>query len=244
MNKQGLTAIIPAAGNSKRFKKGNKIFFKIPSLNLSLIEIVILKVIKYTSRIIIVLNKKNFKQCKKLINKKFKNKKFTFLIQNKNKNGTAIAVYDGLKNVKTNLTCVIWGDHIGISTSTIYLAIKKILKKKQLAACVPARIVKKNYTNVIVNKNSLIKEIIGFYDEKKINNNTLNDCGFFVFKTKLMKNILKKNIDNENLKIKRNNEYDFLKIFNFFKKQKVLMTRSTHKYDTLGVNKYKDLKIF
>ena len=55
MKRCDLTAIIPAAGKSKRFKKGNKIFFKVPSLNLSLIEIVISKVIKFASRIVIIL---------------------------------------------------------------------------------------------------------------------------------------------------------------------------------------------
>ena len=244
MKRCDLTAIIPAAGKSKRFKKGNKIFFKVPSLNLSLIEIVISKVIKFASRIVIILNKSNYRKCKILVNRKYKNKEFTFLIQDKIKNGTAIAVYEGLKFTKTNLACVVWGDHIGISKPTIMLAIKKILKKKpKLAACVPARRVKKNYTNVVVKKNYLIKEIRSFYDEKKIKNNALNDCGFFIFKTKLMKNALKKNIGNDNLRLKKNNEYDFLKIF-FFLKKKVLMTQSTSKFDTLGINKYNDIKKF
>ena len=68
MNKK-ITFIIPAAGNSSRFGKSDKNFYKLDNKK-TILENTIDKIEKHSKQIIIILNKSNYLPSKYLLSKK------------------------------------------------------------------------------------------------------------------------------------------------------------------------------
>ena len=94
MNKK-ITFILPAAGNSTRFGKSDKVFYKLDNEK-TILENTIDKIEKISRQIVIVLNNNNYIPSKNLFKNKKYFKKITFIKQSKVK-GTAIAIRDHLK---------------------------------------------------------------------------------------------------------------------------------------------------
>ena len=111
------TAIIPAAGKSKRFKfKYSKIFFKIK--NKKMIEIILDKINIFANEILVIIKKEDYSQFEKIKNKKKYKNKIKVLFQKKI-NGMATAISIGLKKSKNSDFFVLWSDQIYISKKTI-----------------------------------------------------------------------------------------------------------------------------
>ena len=238
MKYRDFTFIIPAAGKSSRFKyKDSKIFYKYKKK--TLIEHILNKIIKFSNKIIIIINKKNQKKLKEICNK-YQNFKIKILIQEKQK-GMGDAVKIGLTKSKTNSTAVIWADQIFLSTTTINATISKFKFHKPLM-CFPV-IIKKNPYVYVNFKNNYFSNIIQTREGGKKIKQGYSDCGFFVFNTTKVFEILKELIKHKKILTKRTREIDFLKSFVYLKKHGDIKTiRAKSVKDTIGVNYLKDLK--
>ena len=238
MNKKDFTFIVPAAGESRRFKsKKNKIFYKYK--NKALILHVLDKCLKFTKNIIIISNKKNLEEIK-FYSKKYKNIKFKILIQ-KNPKGMGHAINIAMKNVKTKYCSVIWSDQIYLSISTIKKTMNFFVKKKNIL-CFPVYKKKLPYTYVLRDKNKNFKDIVQTRESKKAKKFGESDCGFFVFQSSIVRKKLKFLIKKGMLYTKKTKEIDFLKSFKFLNKFGPVITIKANNYkDTIGINYLKDL---
>tara|TARA_Y100000590_G_scaffold466890_1_gene643774 strand:- start:1552 stop:2307 length:756 start_codon:yes stop_codon:yes gene_type:complete len=238
MNKKDFTFIIPAAGKSKRFKsKKSKIFYKYK--NKALISYIIEKCLKFTKNIIIVSNKKNLNELKINLNN-YNNIKFKILIQ-KDQKGMGHAISLALNKVKSKYCSVIWADQIYLSTTTMNKTVNFFIQKKSIL-CFPVYKRKLPYAYVLRDKNKNFKDIMQTRETNKRIGIGESDCGFFVFRSKILRNRLNFLIKKKLLYTKKTKEIDFLKSFKFLSKLGPINTikANSHK-DTVGINYLKDL---
>jgi len=238
MINKDITTIIPAAGKSSRFESiKSKIFYDYKKK--PLIAHVIDKCLRFSNNIIIVINKKNSKQLKTIL-LTYKKIKFTLVFQNQAK-GMGHAISLGLSKSKTKYTSVIWSDQIFLSLSTIKKTIIFFRKKKSLL-CFPTYKKELPYVYILRDFQNFFKDIIQTREggvRVKIGE---SDCGFFIFKTFIVKELLKKLIRQKKIITKKTKEIDFLKAFKFFKKiGKIDFVKAENVKDTIGINTIKDL---
>ncbi len=238
MNKKDFTFIVPAAGQSKRFKsKKSKIFYKYK--NQALILHVLDKCLKFTNNIIVISNKQNFKDLKIHL-KKYKNIKFKILIQ-KTPKGMGHAINIAMKNVKSKYSSVIWSDQIYLSKATMKKTINFFIKKKGIL-CFPVYRKKLPYTYILRDKNKNFKDIVQTRETKKKVKFGESDCGFFVFQSNIVREKLKLFIKKNMLYTAKTKEIDFLKSFKFLNKFGKVKTIKANNYkDTIGINYLQDL---
>ena len=178
------TAIIPAAGKSKRFKYyKSKILFKYK--NKYLIEHIIDKVKDKIRNIIIVTNQENIQEVKKIFKKNYKNN-IRIILQKKNK-GMAIAIQNGLVFTKTKYFCTIWGDQIGLSRSTI-LKTMNIHQKNSHCVTFPIHFKKKPYVDISLKNKIFLDKIVQSRETSIIKKEGYTDCGIFCCNTNFIKN--------------------------------------------------------
>ena len=238
MKSKNFTFIIPAAGRSSRFKfKESKIFFKYKKKYL--IEHVLDKCIKFSDKIIIVTSKNNELKLKSFLKKK-KLAGVKIVIQKKPL-GMGHAVSLALKRVQTRFSAVIWSDQIYLNIKTISKSLNSFLKSKSLLTF---PIVKKNkpYVKILLNNRNQFLDIIQSRETNKILKVGFTDCGFFIFKTKLIREELSKLIINKKILTRKTKEIDFLKSFKYFKLiGNIELIKSNFLKDTIGINKKDDL---
>jgi len=233
-----LSIIIPAAGRSSRFKtKISKIFYVYKKK--LIIEHILKKIQNISNDIIIITSPTNYKKLLQ-IKKKYKLMNIKLVIQNKPK-GMGQAVYLGLKKIKTRYSAVIWADQIFLLKKTILSTIKKFISSKSIL-CFPIFFKKNPYVYVSLKNDKFYKIIQTRESDIKIQKG-YSDCGFFVFKTKIVKQTLKKLILNKKIITKKTKEIDFLKSFTFLKKYGEVITVPAYSIkDTNGINYLEDLK--
>ncbi len=237
MNKD-LTFIIPAAGKSSRFEsKKSKIFFIYKKK--FLIEHVLEKCLTFSNNIIIISSPQNLYNLKKII-KGYKNNNIKILIQKKPK-GMGDAINIALQKVITKFSAAIWADQIYLNKMTILKTISFFTKNKSLLTF-PVFVRKNPYTLVLRNK---LKKFDNILQTKEIDYNVRkgeSDCGFFVFKTNLIRKYLGLLIKKKMILTIKSNEIDFLSSFKFFKKKgQVTTLKASSLKDTIGINNKKDL---
>jgi len=238
MIKNNLTFIIPAAGASKRFKSDkSKIFYKYKKKEL--IRYIVEKCLKFTNNIIIIINKKNFSKLKKILFI-YNKAKFYFVFQNQPK-GMGHAISLGLTNVKTKFSSVIWSDQIFLSNNTIKKTLN-FFKKNNSLLCFPVYKKKLPYVYILRDKKKKFKDVIQTREGGKKVNFGESDCGFFVFKTPNIKDLLRKFIKKRLIVTQKTKEIDFLRSFKYFTKfGRVDMVNAYSRKDTIGINYIKDL---
>jgi bifunctional N-acetylglucosamine-1-phosphate-uridyltransferase/glucosamine-1-phosphate-acetyltransferase GlmU-like protein len=237
--KKNWSAIIPAAGNSKRFKyRLSKIFYKIKKK--TLIEIIINKISDYSDNIILIIRKKDKLKILNIL-KKNKNKNKIYITIQKKPNGMAQAVNIGLKKVINKNFFVIWADQLYLKKKTIRNTLKNhinnanlltfpIVKKKNPYTLI---LFKKNkFSNILQQRESLIKFRSGY-----------SDCGFFAGKTIVFNNLLRKLIYKKKILTKITKEHDFLHSFKYLTpRHKIELIKINNKIESRGVNYLKDVK--
>ena len=238
MNSKSWTAIIPAAGRGTRFSKfKNKIFFHYKKK--SILEHLIFKISKLTEKIIIIINKKDLKEAKKILKKFNKKNKIIFSFQNKPE-GMASAIEIGLRRTYSKYFYTIWCDQIGISTRTI----KKTIifhEKNNYISTFPITYLKRSYTLVKKDRSHFLIKVYQSRENEFKNKEGYNDCGFFCCNTNFFKKNLKKLIKSKKILTKKTKEHDFLHALNVFANTKKIMTLiSKNKYDAVGINFKKD----
>ena len=238
MINKDITFIIPAAGNSSRFMSDkSKIFYKYK--NKPLILHTVDKCLRFSNNIIIVINKKNIKQLKKILSI-YKKIKFIYVLQNQAK-GMGHAISLGLKKCKTKHTSVIWSDQIFLTLKTIKKTIIFFNKNNSLL-CFPVIKKKLPYVYILRDAHNFFKDIIQTREGGQVVKTGESDCGFFIFKTLLVKSLLKDLIKRKKILTKKTKEIDFLKAFKFFKKiGKLDILKAVSVKDTIGVNTIGDL---
>ena len=238
MNKKNITFIIPAAGKSNRFQtKKSKIFYNYK--NKILIFHVIDKCLKFSKNIVIISNKKNLSKLK-LSLKNYKKEKFKIIIQNQPK-GMGHAIKLAMGEVKTKYCAVIWADQIYLNIDTVRKTLN-FFKKKKSVLCFPVYKKKLPYTYIIRGKNKKFKDIIQTRELNKKLSLGESDCGFFVFRSEIMRQNLKYLVKKKLILTKKTKEIDFLKSFKFLNKfgRIDLIKAKSHK-DTIGINSLEDL---
>jgi len=235
---KNLTFIIPAAGKSSRFKSNqSKIFYKYK--NKPLIMHVVEKCLEHSNKIVIVINAKNKKNLKKILSV-YKKINFIYVFQNKAK-GMGHAISLGLNKSKTKYTSVIWSDQIFLSLTTITKTIS-YFKKNNSLLCFPVSKKKLPYAYILRDTKKKFKDIVQTREGEKVVKSGESDCGFFVFKTLIVKTMLNKLIRQKKIITKKTKEIDFLKAFKFFKKNGEIDTvKALSVKDTIGVNTVGDL---
>ena len=238
MINKDITFIIPAAGKSSRFKSDkSKIFYHYK--NKPLILHTVDKCLRFSNNIIIIINKKNIKQLKKIL-AIYKKIKFIYVFQNQAK-GMGHAISLGLKKCKTKNTCVIWSDQIFLTLSTIKKTIIFFNKNNSLL-CFPVIKKKLPYVYILRDAHNFFKDIIQTREGGRIVKTGESDCGFFVFKTYTIRALLKDLIKQKKILTKKTKEIDFLKAFKFFKKiGKLDVVKAKSIKDTIGINTIEDL---
>jgi bifunctional N-acetylglucosamine-1-phosphate-uridyltransferase/glucosamine-1-phosphate-acetyltransferase GlmU-like protein len=187
MNKNW-SAIIPAAGNSKRFKyRLSKIFYRIDKK--TLIETIINKISDYCDDIILIIRKKDRIRLLNIL-KKIRNKNKIYLAIQEKPRGMGQAVNIGLKKVINKNFFVIWADQLYLKKKTVKKTLKNhiqnnnlltfpIVKRKNPYTLVLFK--KKKFSNIIQQRESPFKLKSGY-----------SDCGFFAGKTMKFRELLKK----------------------------------------------------
>ena len=238
MIKNNCTFIIPAAGASKRFKSDkSKIFYKYKKKEL--IRHVVEKCLKFTNNIVIIINKKNFKELKEILFI-YNKAKFYFVFQNQPK-GMGHAIHLGLKHVKTKFSSVIWSDQIFLSNNTIKQTFN-FFKKNNSLLCFPVYKKKLPYVYILRDKDKKFKDIIQTREGGKKVSFGESDCGFFVFKTSNVKYLLSKLIKKRLIITQKTKEIDFLRSFKYFTKLgHIDIVNAISRKDTIGINYIKDL---
>ena len=234
------TTIIPAAGKSSRFKfKKNKIFFKIK--NKTILEKIILKIHKYSSKIVIIASKNNIKDIKKIVSK-FKNFNIDIAIQHKS-NGMAAAIQSSFPFINSKYLMIIWADQIGLSKRTIRRTMYSH-KYNNYFLTFPIVYKKNPYTYIKIKNKKFLSHIIQSRENNIKNKHGYCDCGFFCSLTEPLKKELNHLIKNKKQIITRKTkEYDFLMSLNVLaKKYDIGIVKSYNKKDTLGINTIEDLK--
>ena len=235
---KNLTFIIPAAGKSSRFEtKKSKIFFKYK--NKFFIEHILEKCLIFSNSIIIISNPQNLNGLKKII-KNYKNNNIKILVQKKPR-GMGDAINLALQKVNTKFSATIWADQIYLNRITILKTINFFKKTKSLLTF-PVYLKENPYTLILRDK---FKKFDNILQSKEINykiKNGESDCGFFVFKTNLIRKYLGLLIKQKIILTDKSNEIDFLSSFKFLKKKGKITTVKAHSLkDTIGVNSKKDL---
>ena len=238
INKKNLTFIIPAAGKSSRFKsEKSKIFFYYRGK--SIISHVVEKCFKYSNKIIIITNKKNISELKKLLSV-YRKINFSFVLQDRAL-GMGHAVSIGLKNVKTKYSSVIWSDQIFLTSKTIEKTLNFFNSNHSLL-CFPVYKKKLPYVYILKDKNKKFIDIFHTREGAPIVNMGESDCGFFVFQSSIIKLLLQKLIKTKKIITKKTNEIDFLKAFKYFNIHgPVDILNATNAIDTIGINTLEDL---
>lgn len=234
---ENFTGIVPAAGNSKRFKfRKSKIFFKIK--NKTMIEIILKKIEKFCDEIIVILKPKDNTEFNKIKNKlKFKKK---IHVYNQNSaSGMATATNIGINNAKNENFMLIWSDQIFLSNSTIKFGIKNLKEKNLLFPIVYS----KNPYTLIKFKNKKFYNILQQREEKHLFESGYSDAGFFLGKTKFFKRHLQNLIKNKKIITKKTKEHDFLKSFKFIKdKSKIKLYKISNVKEARGINYIDDIR--
>tara|TARA_X000000368_G_scaffold415074_1_gene406153 strand:- start:438 stop:1157 length:720 start_codon:yes stop_codon:yes gene_type:complete len=232
------TFIIPAAGRSRRFcNKKSKIFYSYKKK--ILLEHVINKFKKITKKIIIISNKKNLKDLKIFL----KDKKIEYIkiIIQKKPTGMGHAVNLALKKVRTKFSAVIWADQIYLKNETILNTIRLFLKKKSLITF-PVFNKKNPYALILRDKNNKFSDIIQSREVNKKFRYGESDCGFFVFKTIIVKKKLNDLIKKKMIVTKKTKEIDFISSFKYLKKYgDVNIIKAKNVKETVGINSKKNL---
>lgn len=227
-----ITAIIPAAGKSKRFKfKNSKIFFKIK--NKKMIEIILDKINLFADEILVIIKKKDYSQFEEIKNKKKYKNKIKVLFQVKT-NGMATAIYIGLKETNNHNFFVLWSDQIYLSKKTIIKGLKIHTKKKILTFPI---VWKKNPYTYIVKKNNKFFDILQQREVETKLRNGYCDCGFFIGKTLFFIKKLTSLIEQKKILTKKTREYDFLHSFKYIKdKKKISIYKIKNHKESNGIN--------
>lgn len=238
MINENLTFIIPAAGKSSRFESNeSKIFYNYKKK--PLIVHIIDKCLKFSNKIIIIINKKNIRNLKKILSI-YKKINFIFIFQNKAK-GMGHAISLGLSKSYTKYTSVIWSDQIFLSTTTINKTLS-FIKKNNSLLCFPVHKRKFPYVYILRYHDKKFKNIVQTREGGKVVKVGESDCGFFIFKTIIIRKTLKKLISQKKIFTNKTNEIDFLKAFKFFRKIGNINTvKATSIRDTIGINTLDDL---
>ena len=151
------------------------------------------------------------------------------------------AVNIAMKVVKTTYSAVIWSDQIYLNTDTMKKTIDFFIKKKS-TLCFPVYKKKKPYTYILRDKNKKFKDILQTREFNKKIKLGESDCGFFVFRSGIVKEKLKILIKKKLIITKKTKEIDFLKSFKFIKKHgNVDVVKAKSYRDTIGVNFLEDL---
>ena len=231
-NNNKFTAIIPAAGKSKRFKfKYSKIFFQIK--NKKMIEIILDKINVFANEILVIIKKEDYSQFEKIKNKKKYKNKIKVLFQKKI-NGMATAISIGLKKSKNSDFFVLWSDQIYISKKTIQKGLKIHLKQKILTFPV---VWKENPYTLVIKKEKKFFDIIQQREVEKRLQNGFSDCGFFIGRTSFFKKKLLNLIKEKKIFTKKTKEYDFLHSFKYIKnKKKIFLYKIKNKKESNGIN--------
>jgi bifunctional N-acetylglucosamine-1-phosphate-uridyltransferase/glucosamine-1-phosphate-acetyltransferase GlmU-like protein len=238
MNKNW-SAIIPAAGNSKRFKyRLSKIFYRIDKK--TLIETIINKISDYCDDIILIIRKKDRIRLLNIL-KKIRNKNKIYLAIQEKPRGMGQAVNIGLKKVINKNFFVIWADQLYLKKKTVKKTLKNhiqnnnlltfpIVKRKNPYTLVLFK--KKKFSNIIQQRESPFKLKSGY-----------SDCGFFAGKTMKFRELLKKLIIKNKILTEITKEHDFLHCFKYLKpKHKIELIKINNKIECRGVNYLKDVK--
>ncbi|MDC0425450.1 NTP transferase domain-containing protein [Pelagibacteraceae bacterium] len=235
---KNITFIIPAAGKSSRFKsKKSKIFYNYKKK--ALIQHVVEKCLKFSNRLIIVVNKKDTKELKKILFI-YTKIKFIFVLQNEAK-GMGHAISIALRKSKTVYTSVIWSDQTYLLLSTIRRTIS-FLKKNNSLLCFPIYNKKLPYAYILRDSNKKFKDIVQTREGGKVVKIGESDCGFFIFKTFIIKKMLQELIEEKKIITNKTKEIDFLQAFKFFKKiGNIDIIKAGGVKDTIGINTIEDL---
>lgn len=235
---KSLETIIPAAGNSRRFKfKRSKIFYKFKKK--TLIEITLDKVCDFSKKIHLIIKRNDLLDLKKILYKKKYFKKINFIIQNK-QDGMATAILLGLKHVKSKKFFTIWSDQIYVTKKTIQKTIYNHFNQGNILTF-PTCYQNKPYTKVIYKKKKII-DILHSRDGHEFKNG-YSDCGIFCGNTLFFNNHLKKLIKSKNILTKETKEYDFLNSFKFIKKKsRIKSFEIKNKLESKGINFLHDIK--
>lgn len=235
---KNITFIIPAAGKSSRFKsKKSKIFYNYKKK--ALIQHVVEKCLKFSNRLIIVVNKKDIKELKKILSI-YTKIKFIFVLQNEAK-GMGHAISIALRKSKTVYTSVIWSDQTYLLLSTIRRTIS-FLKKNNSLLCFPIYNKKLPYAYILRDSNKKFKDIVQTREGGKVVKIGESDCGFFIFKTFIIKKMLQELVEEKKIITNKTKEIDFLQAFKFFKKiGNVDIIKAGGVRDTIGINTIEDL---
>ena len=227
-NNNKFTAIIPAAGKSKRFKfKYSKIFFQIK--NKKMID----KINLFANEILVIIKNEDYSQFEKIKNKKKYKNKIKVLFQKKI-NGMATAISIGLKKSKNSDFFVLWSDQIYISKKTIQKGLKIHLKQKILTFPV---VWKENPYTLVIKKEKKFFDIIQQREVEKRLQNGFSDCGFFIGRTSFFKKKLLNLIKEKKIFTKKTKEYDFLHSFKYIKnKKKIFLYKIKNKKESNGIN--------
>lgn len=235
------TALIPAAGHGTRFDKNvNKLLFKVKRK--TIFEHILLKVLKFTDKIVVVTSTNNNKEIKKICSKKIYQKiNFKFIIQNK-PNGMGYAVKLALPKIKSKYFFLIWADQLGISYKTMLNSLNFFLSNKKYAVIFPTIKKIKPYTLVVKNKLGNVTDVIQSRETKITKTYGETDCGFFVCNTVIINTFIKKLILNNKIITQKTKEYDFLKSFKFISKKYLISTSpASNSYESKGINTKRDL---
>jgi bifunctional N-acetylglucosamine-1-phosphate-uridyltransferase/glucosamine-1-phosphate-acetyltransferase GlmU-like protein len=233
------SAIIPAAGNSKRFKyRLSKIFYKIK--NKTLIEIIVNKISDYADNIILIIKKKDRLKISNIL-KKIKNNKKIYLAIQKKPNGMGHAINIGLKKIKNKNFFVIWADQLYLKKKTIKKTLENHINNDNLLTF-PIVKKKKPYTFVLFKKNKF-SDILQQRESIIKFKSGYSDCGFFAGKTMIFSKILKKIIKKKKILTKVTKEYDFLHSFKYLTpRHKIELIKINNKIECKGVNYLEDVK--
>ena len=238
MIKKNWTAVIPAAGKSKRFNyKQSKIFYKYKKK--FLIEHSVDKIKKHISKVLIVANHSNKKKLKRLF---FKDKNIKIVTQ-KNKPGMASAIESTFNHIKTKFFCILWADQLGMTSSTIQKVITKH-SKNNFCCTFPVYFKKNPYVLILLKKNYFLKGIQKSRETNITKKQGYTDCGFFCCDTSFFKVFLKRHMKLKLIITKKTKEYDFLESLNLIcKKKPIKLIKSSNKRDHIGINTLKDLSL-
>ena len=235
---KSIETIIPAAGNSKRFKyKKSKIFYKLKGK--TLIEIILDKVNYFSKKIHIIIKSNDLLELKKKLKKKKYFNKINFIIQKK-QDGMATAILLGLQHVNSKKFFTIWSDQIYVTKKTIQKTIYYHFNKNYILTF-PICFQKKPYTKVVF-KGKFFDDILHSRDENKFDDG-YSDCGIFCCNTLIFKNLLKKLIKSNDILTKKTKEHDFLNSFKFLKKKSnIKYIKIKNKLESKGINFLYDIK--
>lgn len=234
--------IIPAAG------KGTRVNLKIPKIlikigKLRIIDLLIEKVKNVSDEIIFVTSPKNQIQIKDYLDKKYKKIIKYHIILQKYPLGMGDAVFKASKLMKNyHKILVIWGDHIGISKSSI----DKIMKTKfQNNTCVlPLIKIKKPYVEYVF-KNKNLTSIKESREGDKCNDKGFSDMGTFLFFSNRLEKFIKK-FNKKKILGKITKEKNFLPFVFFLSENRWNIKKIIfkNKIQTRGVNTRTDIQIF